>query len=215
MPLPSPITPETVETGVCHKWDQSASGPVMERVLSAGSTTYETVGCCFLSPAPPDNLQSNVFRHGHEYTPRRGISSCSCPLSSRSLHRPAHTAPPMLAHTKRRPPPLVLVAFFILLFIYHRNSHAYFEWTTRHPEIENPPANATLGFGAVLVVARKGSSRLHSLLQAANVTDIDLTIPQQPPWNDNDVDEFRNGQDVDVHKGSILAWMGHRHVLHW
>lgn len=76
------------------------------------------------------------------------------------------------------------------------------------------PANSTLGFGAVIVVSKDGSERRHALVQAANVTDLHLTIPKQPQWTEGDVQKFIDGQD-DVQRGSILAWLGHHNALRW
>lgn len=122
----------------------------------------------------------------------------------------------MLTYSKRRSLPLVLVVTVVtLLVLYHRSSRVYVDWTVRQPANANLSANSTLGFGAILVVSKPGASRQQPLLQAANVTEIELTIPQQPQWTDRDVEDFRNGQDTGVHKGSILAWMGHRNVLQW
>jgi hypothetical protein len=51
-------------------------------------------------------------------------------------------------------------------------------------------------------------------VQAANVTDVDLTIPKQPIWTEGDLQRFINGQE-DAQRGSILAWLGHRNALQW
>ena len=78
------------------------------------------------------------------------------------------------------------------------------------------PANSTLGFGAVLVVSPLDSPRRHSLLQAANVTEIDLTIPDLPVWTEEDEARFRSaGPPTEMTKGMIFAWMSHLHVLEW
>ena len=69
-------------------------------------------------------------------------------------------------------------------------------------------ANSTLGFGRIYVVSKEDSPRRHGLLQAANITELDLTIPVQPEWTDADLDvPFKIG------KGSLLAWLGHLHAL--
>ena len=97
------------------------------------------------------------------------------------------------------------------------------------------PANATLGFGAVAVVsASTTSERMRKLLQAANVTGLDLSVPAQKTRTDEDVRKFRSGELVGpggaagpgtaagegkdgkpMGKGSILAWLGHLDVLEW
>ncbi|KAF2140321.1 glycosyltransferase family 25 protein [Aplosporella prunicola CBS 121167] len=79
-----------------------------------------------------------------------------------------------------------------------------------HPQ----PANATLGFGAVLAVSRAASPRRHHLLFAANLTGIDITIPDQPVWSDRQVAAFR-AHNSTITRGSALAWMGHLNALQW
>ncbi|KAF2748759.1 glycosyltransferase family 25 protein [Sporormia fimetaria CBS 119925] len=113
--------------------------------------------------------------------------------------------------------PAAIFLILLTLFLYHKNADELYErWTTALEALpEKPPANRTLGFGAVLVVSKEGSERRHALLQAANVTEIDMKIPKQPAWTNDEVDRFRNGQDKDVQRGSLLAWMGHLNVLKW
>lgn len=123
----------------------------------------------------------------------------------------------MLVPRKRPLPLLALVSLILILWFYNRDANrVYLRWAS---SIEALPqklqANKTLGFGAVLVVSKEDSSRRHSLLQAANVTDIELTIPPQPKWTENDVERFRNDEDNGVYKGSILAWLGHHNALRW
>jgi hypothetical protein len=77
------------------------------------------------------------------------------------------------------------------------------------------PTNSTLGFGALVVVSKPNSPRRHSLIQAANVTEIDLTIPDQPVWTDQDFNNFRNGPDSKMGYGSVMAWLGHYNALKW
>jgi cytochrome c-type biogenesis protein CcmE len=123
----------------------------------------------------------------------------------------------MLAPRKRLVHVLSVIFLIVVLFLYHRDSDIiYFRWASALEALpDKPPANRTLGFGAVLVVSKEGSERRHSLLQAANVTDISLITPAQPKWTDNDVEQFRNGQEQGVQRGSILAWLGHYNVLQW
>ena len=68
------------------------------------------------------------------------------------------------------------------------------------------------------------SERMRRLIQAANVTGLDLSVPEQPVRTDEDVRKFRSGELVGqgrseegkpMGKGSILAWMGHLDVLEW
>lgn len=124
----------------------------------------------------------------------------------------------MLAPNRRVPLPLLvgLVLTLLVCFRYRNNERIYFPWLPpldlRHTQL---PANRTLGFGAVVVVSKEGSRRQHALLQQANVTDFDLTIPKQPKWTETDVQDFVNGQTDGVQHGSILAWMGHLNALQW
>jgi hypothetical protein len=123
----------------------------------------------------------------------------------------------MLASRKRPLPLLIALTFFLFVIFYHRG-HAdrlYHSWSSSvesHPV--KLPANATLGFGAVVVVSKEGSERRHALVQAANVTDVQLTIPRQPEWTEGDVQRFINGQE-NAQRGSVLAWLGHHHALRW
>jgi hypothetical protein len=124
----------------------------------------------------------------------------------------------MLSPSRKRPLPLLVALALILVYhLSHRDAdRVYFEWASSVEALpEKLPANKTLGFGAVVVVSKTGSDRRHSLLQAANITDIELTIPKQPRWTEGDLTNFRNGQKDDVQRGSLLAWMGPRHALHW
>jgi hypothetical protein len=125
----------------------------------------------------------------------------------------------MLAPSRKRPLPLLFALTFALFFLtYHRNDadRIYLKLTASlESQHARTAANRTLGFGAVVVVSKENSLRRHALLQAANVTDIDLTIPMQPQWTEADVETFRNGQENNVQYGSILAWMGHHNALRW
>ncbi|KAH7386022.1 hypothetical protein BKA66DRAFT_415746 [Pyrenochaeta sp. MPI-SDFR-AT-0127] len=123
----------------------------------------------------------------------------------------------MLA-SRKRSTSLLLAFTLVLVILYYRSDDAdriYEQWLS---SIESRPvkmpANRTLGFGAVVVVSKDASERRHSLVHAANVTDFDLTIPQQPDWTEGDVQRFINGQD-NVQRGSILAWLGHHNALRW
>lgn len=73
--------------------------------------------------------------------------------------------------------------------------------------------NATLGFGRILVVSQQGSPRRKTILQAANVTELLLTVPAQPVWTEDDERRFRLERDSSIQKGSLLAWLGHLHAL--
>lgn len=68
--------------------------------------------------------------------------------------------------------------------------------------------NSTLGFGSIYVVSKENSPRRHNLLQAANITELDFTIPVQPKWTPKDLDGHPK-----IGKGSLMAWLGHLHSL--
>jgi hypothetical protein len=123
----------------------------------------------------------------------------------------------MLA-SRKRPTPLLLVITLLLLVLFYHSSHAdriYQQWSSS-PDSRpvNRVANSTLGFGAVVAVSRQGSKRRRALVQAANVTEIDISIPAQPDWTEGDLQRFIDGQE-DAQRGSILAWLGHRNALKW
>ncbi|KAL1631767.1 hypothetical protein SLS56_004286 [Neofusicoccum ribis] len=80
----------------------------------------------------------------------------------------------------------------------------------------NGPANATLGFGAIIVVSGPGSPRRPKIIQAANVTEIDLTIPEQPEWTDAHLQNFTDAMKWggrETGRGSQLAWLSHDFAL--
>ena len=76
-------------------------------------------------------------------------------------------------------------------------------------------ANATLGFGALYVVSGPGSPRRAHLEQAAAVTELELTIPEQREWTGRDILDFRwpNVTESKVGIGSVKAWLSHHVVL--
>ncbi|KAF2028825.1 hypothetical protein EK21DRAFT_69022 [Setomelanomma holmii] len=123
----------------------------------------------------------------------------------------------MLA-SRKRPTALLLALTLVLIVLFYHSSDAdriYQQWSS---SLESRPlklpANRTLGFGAVVVVSRDGSDRRHALVQAANVTDFDLTIPKQPNWTEGDLQRFIDGQEK-AQRGSMLAWLGHHNALRW
>ncbi|KAF2088278.1 glycosyltransferase family 25 protein [Saccharata proteae CBS 121410] len=81
------------------------------------------------------------------------------------------------------------------------------------------PANATLGFEAVIAVSSANSPRRQKLIHAANVTELELTILQQPVWTEEDVQNFtdtlmwRTARDTG--RGTVLAWLSHFYTLKW
>ena len=124
----------------------------------------------------------------------------------------------MLVPHKKQHLPLLTGLVFTLFFVFHyRNTNQiYRRWSfsIRSHDYELP-ANRTLGFGAVVVISKERPNRRHALLQAANVTELDLTIPKQPEWSEDDIQSFRDGHDDGVQHGSLLAWMGHHNALQW
>lgn len=67
----------------------------------------------------------------------------------------------------------------------------------------------------MVAVSREGSPRREGLLLAANITEIDITIPAQPKWTDEDVKHLRADKDSTITRGSALAWLGHLNALRW
>lgn len=133
---------------------------------------------------------------------------------------------------------LVLIILVLTLALYRdlggrrAAKHAAFE--DQHPPLTAlEPANATLGvvdeqthkiswyhanvsssqFGAVLAVSRPRSSRRDGLLFAANITELDISIPEQPLWTDEDVSQLRGEGVSTMSRGSALAWLGHLNAL--
>ncbi|KAF2085226.1 glycosyltransferase family 25 protein, partial [Saccharata proteae CBS 121410] len=74
-------------------------------------------------------------------------------------------------------------------------------------------SNATLGFGHVYVLSKEDSPRREGLIQAANVTDIEIDIPSQPRWTWEDEQNFRLEENSTIRRGSLLAWLGHLNTL--
>jgi len=80
------------------------------------------------------------------------------------------------------------------------------------------PASSTLGFGGILAVSGKGSPRRSKLEQMANVTGLDITIPDMPEWTEEDIANFTKALAYDgreTGRGSKLSWLSHNHVLEW
>ncbi|OCK91154.1 glycosyltransferase family 25 protein [Cenococcum geophilum 1.58] len=109
---------------------------------------------------------------------------------------------------------LLLLALCIAPIIYFFSNGG---WNSSSPRKSRglPPANATLGFGAVVAVSHATSPRRSALVFAANMTSIDLTIPDQPVWTDADLEAFHSPKGSRIKKGSALAWMGHLSALKW
>lgn len=76
------------------------------------------------------------------------------------------------------------------------------------------PANSTLGFGAIFAVSPHYSPRRPSLLWAANLTGLDIVIPELPNWSVGDVEAFKaKDRQSTVSVGSAKAWLGHLEIL--
>ncbi|KAF2871347.1 hypothetical protein BDV95DRAFT_495105, partial [Massariosphaeria phaeospora] len=70
-------------------------------------------------------------------------------------------------------------------------------------------------FGVVLAVSHAKSPRREGLLYAADLTGINITIPEQPVWTKDDLDGFKSTERSRISRGSALAWMGHLNALEW
>lgn len=100
-------------------------------------------------------------------------------------------------------------------FLFHANTLLPFSLhSSRHPLKRSlVPANATLGFGTILAVSHRQSPRRPALLWAANLTGLQITVPELPEWTDAELETFRAKDESTISKGSALAWLGHLHVL--
>ncbi|KAF1835344.1 hypothetical protein BDW02DRAFT_548305 [Decorospora gaudefroyi] len=102
---------------------------------------------------------------------------------------------------------LSLIAVYTLL-------HYLFPRTQLCPPLDAlTPANATLGFSTILAVSHSRSPRRPSLLWAANLTDLDIVIPEQPAWTIGDIEDFRAREGSSISSGSAKAWLGHLFAL--
>ncbi|KAF2673915.1 hypothetical protein BT63DRAFT_451970 [Microthyrium microscopicum] len=128
------------------------------------------------------------------------------------------------------------LTIFIWLQLHHLNNHAVSgaatHWTQKSqtpiqspteawqqdPNIEderNKAANATLGFGRIIAVSTRTSHRRTSLSISADLTGLEISIPDQPAWTDADLANFKAKNKSMIKKGSALAWMGHLNALRW
>lgn len=140
---------------------------------------------------------------------------------------------------------LFLVLLFCAFFFLYQSSTNFHFASRSSLEFGGPqlflrglkPANATLGvrlhvfglfaggnvdadsiatkFGAAIAVSRAQSTRREGLLAAANATEVDLVIPNQPAWTEDDVLKLRASKDSHISQGSALAWLGHLNALRW
>lgn len=110
------------------------------------------------------------------------------------------------------------VLFLVVLIRYQgdsANSPSFPAYRVIPSEAVETPSNTTLGFGGVYVVSGPDSPRKRTLLEAAAVTGIDLTIPAQAAWTDDDVHNFQiaNQEESKIKSGSVKAWLSHDLVL--
>lgn len=109
----------------------------------------------------------------------------------------------------------VLVLTLICLFFHHTYSTIFNASKRQQLVASLSPANSTLGFGAILAVSHPSSPRRQSLLWAANLTDLDIVIPEQKIWDVGDVKGLTIKQGSRLSTGSAKAWLGHLEVLRW
>ncbi|TKA22804.1 hypothetical protein B0A50_07906 [Salinomyces thailandicus] len=123
----------------------------------------------------------------------------------------------MLAHRSPRSSALyILLALGLAAtFLYYRPSIPTQVATTLRGDSTGRPANRTLGFGGLYVVSGPGSPRRAHLEEAAAVTEMNLTIPAQVAWTDEDVQRFQSDKESEsqVLTGSVKAWLSHHLVL--
>jgi hypothetical protein len=70
-------------------------------------------------------------------------------------------------------------------------------------------------FGAIIAVSTKTSKRREQLAIAGELTGLQITIPDQPAWTDEDVNNFKAKNGSTILRGSVLAWLGHLNALKW
>ncbi|KAK8219644.1 hypothetical protein M8818_000618 [Zalaria obscura] len=179
----------------------------------SGQATSRVVG---VRPKPPPPLVQLTTRllQVSTHIPLRPCAFCfllSCRPTVGFDSHGAHILPTMLA--PRMPPLYLILAFgaFSLLLLYYRNP--YRSRASTFSIAHTKPANATLGFGGLYVVSGPGSPRRAGMIQAANVTELDLTIPEQHQWTAQQIANFKYGPESKMANGSIMAWMSHHVVL--
>lgn len=105
---------------------------------------------------------------------------------------------------------LLLSAIFLAILIFLFNQLRL----VHRPETLSP-SNSTLGFGTIIAVSHVQSPRRPALLWAANLTDLEIVIPEQREWTEGDLQEFRANESSTISRGSALAWLGHLNALKW
>ena len=144
------------------------------------------------------------------------MNSRSSPLGfkSRGLIESAAFQPGPLR--SRRYHRIVILLAAILLFIFVAKClDLFLQWPEYRQTlaVSVEAANSTLGFGILLGVSGPGSTRRGNLIETANLTMIDVTIPEIPPITEDDEIEFRQNAPSNISTGSLRAWLSHRHVL--
>lgn len=124
----------------------------------------------------------------------------------------------MLASRASRWPYALLVIGLVTIFLYYHSGAARSDPNfpiANYPTGDSTATNATLGFGGLWAVSGPGSPRRDHLEQAAKVTGLELTIPAQKIWTDEDVDNFKwpNKTESEVTTGTVKAWLSHHVVL--
>jgi len=64
-------------------------------------------------------------------------------------------------------------------------------------------------------VSTRKSERRTSLALSAELTGLDISVPDQPVWADKDVTEFKSKSHSVISKGSAMSWMGHLNAIKW
>lgn len=64
-------------------------------------------------------------------------------------------------------------------------------------------------------MSKQGSKRRQGMLDAANLTDIEIVIPEQPKWTEADVNTVKDKGNSIISKGSAMAWLGHMNAVQW
>ncbi|KAF4555142.1 Hypothetical protein D9617_3g022140 [Elsinoe fawcettii] len=75
--------------------------------------------------------------------------------------------------------------------------------------------NSTLGFGAIAAVSVPTSPRQKELIMAAQITGLQITVPIQPEWKEDDYMAIKAKKGSTISHGSALAWLGHLNALRW
>jgi hypothetical protein len=66
-----------------------------------------------------------------------------------------------------------------------------------------------------ITVSHARFPRRASLLWTSNLTGIDIVIPDQPVWPEDDIEESKSTERSKISRGSALVWMDHLNVLKW